>query len=96
MKTERLPAPVKQSESESELASEQHPVTARCRQPLRGAEQAQFDRDVRVERLARRIAANGLERLDELTHIGLPVLDEHDRAVVETALFYAARGVLES
>ena len=47
-------------------------------------------------RLAARIAAVQLDRLDELTLLGYPALDPATREVYEVALRLAARKVLES
>jgi hypothetical protein len=50
-----------------------------------------------VDRLARRIAAHQVERLDELSLLGgYPSLDPATREVYETALRLAARSILES
>lgn len=46
-------------------------------------------------KLAARIAANQIERLDELSLIGCPSLDPATRDVYEAALRLAARKVLE-
>ena len=49
-----------------------------------------------LDRLARRIAALGVDRLDELSLIGYQALDPTTRAVYEEALRLVVRGELES
>lgn len=81
--------PFKQSEPESERDTKDGPS-----QPLHSVIARSSHTD--VERVSRRIAANQLDRLDELSLIGYPGLDPATREVYEVALRLAARGVLES
>lgn len=57
----------------------------------------QLAADAENSRKALRIAVEGAEQIDELSLIGYPTsLDPATKEVVETVLFYVARGVLEA
>lgn len=57
----------------------------------------QLAADAENSRKALRIAIEGAEQIDELSLVGYPTsLDPATKAVVETVLFYVARGVIES
>lgn len=55
-----------------------------------------FAADRETDRLCRRIALIATEQIDQGALIGYPSLDPAYAAFIETCVFYAARGVLES
>lgn len=69
--------------------NEQHPVTA-------NDQQGSYTLDAKTSRTARRIALDATERIDQLSLVGYPSLDPAYRAVVEEAVFYAARNGIEA